>query len=300
MKHHKKLIKSAKTMLVQKTIDKVQPGNDDTLRRQNTTSELSIPDRKQELFDQLRDLLDLVDKAFIDPDRPQFPNELCDKLLITIEKLQPYIGKENSYRAPFWNCVKAVNHARPSLRLISRLDRLVARACRRPPSPSEKLGVLQQQKQLSADECGFVDEIKKAISLYADEPAPSDVLKWAPVLRHVSSCQYETKVKALGANTSYITGYPEVRNFVAFAGWLDFAYQEMKWTQRIWPALSLFEIVVLQLENETYFRRVFSGPVPTAKSMKEEMARWKTVHRQRRRRLKKKTTNCQNPGRFNS
>jgi len=136
MKHHKKPIKSAKTMLVQKTIDNVQPGNDDTLRRQNTTSELSIPDRKQELFDQLRDLLDLVDKAFIDPDRPQFPNELCDKLLITIEELQPYIGKENSYRAPFWNCVKAVNHARPSLRLISRLDRLVARACRRPPSPT--------------------------------------------------------------------------------------------------------------------------------------------------------------------
>ena len=228
--------------------------------------------------------------------------------MITIGELQLYIGKKSDYRAPFWNCVKAVNHARPRLRLIWRLDRLVARACRLPPSPLEKLEEIEQQKQLKAHESGFVDEIKKAIGTYSDDPvpadmvrrapilkpysddpAPADVVRWAPVLKRVNSHQHETKVKALGQNTSFIMGYPEVKDFVAFASWLDFAYQFMKWRERVWPALSSFLAVVVQLENEDYFMQVFSGPVPNAQSMKKEMARGRALWRQRKRRLRQKT-----------
>jgi hypothetical protein len=282
----RKPTKSAKARLVQETIDKAQPGNNNELRQNDTTSKLPSADRKRELFDQLRDLLSLVDKAFTDPDRPYFPDEVFDKLLITIGELQLYIGKKSDYRAPFWKCVKAVNHAQPRLRLIWRLDRLVARACRLPPSPLEKLEELQQQKQLKAHESGFIDEIKKAIGTYSDDPVPADVVRWAPVLKRVNSHQHETKVKALGPNTSHIMGYPEVRDFVAFTSWLDFAYQSMKWRERVWPALKSFLPVVVQLENEDYFRQVFSGPVPNAQSMKKEMARGKALWRQRERRLR--------------
>jgi hypothetical protein len=293
---------------MRETIDKVRPGDNNELKKQDTISELPAPDRKRELFDQLRDLLNLVDKAFIDPDHPQFPNELCDKLLITIEALQPYLGKVNSYRAPFWKCVKAVNNERPSLRLISRLDKLVARASGLPLSPLEKLEILQEENQLNLQEAGFVEEIKKAINTYSNEPVlpdpmrwapflkpysedpvPSDVVRWASVLKRVNSRQYETQVKTLGQNAPHIMRYSEVTDFVAFARWLDFTYQYLKWRERIWPALSSFLTVLVQLENEIYFRQVFSGPVPKAVSMKSEMARFRSRLRQRKHRRALKT-----------
>ena len=92
----RKRTKSAKARLVQETIDKAQPGNNNELTQQDTTSKPPVgtvpnlpsastntwwtvpmsPSRKRELFDQLLDLLSLVDEAFTDPDRPYFPNEV--------------------------------------------------------------------------------------------------------------------------------------------------------------------------------------------------------------------------------
>src|SRR5947208_10169133 len=99
---HRKPTKSAKARLVQETIDNAQPGNNKELGQNDTTSRLPSPDRKRELFDELRHLLKLVDKAFTDPNRPQFPNEVNEKLLITIGELQLHIDRKSDYRAPSW------------------------------------------------------------------------------------------------------------------------------------------------------------------------------------------------------
>jgi hypothetical protein len=280
----RKPTKSAKARLVQKTIHKAQPRNNNELRKNGTTSLLPSHHRKRELFDQLRDLLSLVDKAFIDPDRPYFPYEVEENLLITLEDLQPYIGKKRSYRTPFWKCVCAVNHARPGMHLIQRLNRLVERARRLPSSPLEKLRVLRQQGRLIAHESGLVGQIEKTIGIHSNNPAPANVVGWAPVLKRVTSPECEIQVEALRKDASHIMSYPEVTNFIAFTRWLDFACQFSKWQERYSQALSSFWIVLVQLENENYNKQVFSDPVPDAESMKEDMAKSRAVHRQRRRR----------------
>ena len=126
------------------------------------------PDSDQEGFQQLELLLRSADIAFTDPDHPRWPEQLRVDLFESVVALQYAIGRTNVCRTPFWKCVRALDHARPKLRLQLRLAHLVKRACKTPPSP---LATLRTSQQLNAHELALVDDIAKAFFDYADAAA---------------------------------------------------------------------------------------------------------------------------------
>ena len=245
-------------------------------------------DRNRELFERLEALLRIADTAFNDLIHPQFPRELKDLCEIVAE-LQQAIGKKRAYRAPFWNCVIALDRARPKLKLIWTLNKLVERACRLPPYPPTKLRALQ--KHLNLQERPLVDEIVKAIESPSDPPASNVMAKWAPVLERVNSPQCKAKVEALRRNAPHIMQYQEVKDFIAFTRWLDFAWETAKWSQRYRCADALSIILLSPLQNPRYekqWNKVVLWPPRDIAQIKRNVAKDRAAERQRSLRLRQK------------
>jgi hypothetical protein len=230
----------------------------------------------------LRELLKIADTAFTNASEPKFPSELLEIPKLVAE-LQRAIGKTSAYRAPFWKCVVALDHAQPGLALIATLDGLVKRACSLPPGPLVQLRTLQQQGVLRSSDSTLVDELASMSDKQLDEPPPA-AAKWTSILERVASQQYRKKANSFRINAAHLMHDHKVKDFMAFCLYRDFAYEHRKWLDRYLPSLEPFALFLAELENEAYDQQrncILFGYVRDNKTLKRAHAKAMSAARQR-------------------